>query len=77
MRSEVYLTRDIQCSASASVFGQSGYIYPHKLKKNKFRLNFVPKMNNRMPYVQIMCLILKLSGNIGPKWAVRVGGEGD
>jgi hypothetical protein len=26
-----------------------------------------------MPYVQIMCLILKLAGNIGPKWAATWG----
>jgi len=30
-------------------------------------------MNNWMPYVQIMCLILKLSSNIGLKRAARGG----
>jgi len=42
MRSKVFLTRDIKCSASASGFGQSGYIYRHKLKK-KLKVKFCTK----------------------------------
>jgi hypothetical protein len=64
MRSKAFLTADLQCSALASVFDQSGFIYPYKLKKkNLKRLNFVLINEQLNVDIQIMYQSLKLANS--------------
>jgi hypothetical protein len=65
IRNKVFLT------ATDSVFGRLVTFININFKKLKAK--FCTKNEQLNAIFQIMCLILKLAGNIGPKWAARGG----